>query len=89
MREIKCAVCGQAVMIANPRDGRTKYCQECAEAVKAEQRRASAKRHYAQKAALAAGRGKRSGKTLKEVSAEARAHGMTYGQWVSKMEAMK
>lgn len=80
MREIKCTRCGRTVMA---RSWATKYCGPCAREVRLEASRQFRKRQAAQIGRKAPAR------SVKEVNVEARAHGMSYGQWVAQMEARR
>lgn len=80
MREIKCARCGQTTEARSPV---AKYCRACARDARIE----TAHRSRQGKPGKRQTDGKRPPQSIKEINAEARAHGMSYGQWVAQMGA--
>lgn len=80
---IICANCWRPVEAA----GRaTKYCPECAKIMREQQRRIQAKKRQSQyKKPSASGR-KKPQKSIAQINAEARTMGLTYGQYVARLQ---
>lgn len=88
----KCEVCGAEYL---PRNANTKYCTACRIEVKREQDRQHEKRRvrdwrksigYHKSAKQTNKSAKKAGCTVEEIVRRATAAGMTYGEYVAKME---
>lgn len=84
MRTIICKRCKSPVETNAPA---TKYCETCAKIVAKGKNNAAKRVSYAEKKAKKAAESRKEKKigtkSLKEIADEARAHGMSYGQWVA------
>lgn len=84
MRTIICERCKEKV---ETNSSARKYCEQCAKIVAREKKRISDREYDGRRRAMIASKKryekKKHEKTLKEIAEEARAHGISYGQWVA------
>ena len=81
---IVCVNCGRTVEV-NARAYVAKYCPKCAKATARERSRISSQKYFARKR-LEATKQRKPQKSIAQIAEEARSAGMSYGQYVAKME---
>ena len=83
-KSVVCVNCGRTVEVS-ARASMTKYCPKCAKATARERNRTSCQKYLARKR-LEATKQRKPQKSVAQIAEEARSAGMSYGQYVAKME---